>query len=82
MTKKPTSAVISEGNSQTGPLIPDNAPPPNLGTEAAAQSVNIDGSGLRIPTPVLKRKREKERVEFSSISQLRRLIHYLLQRYN
>ena len=81
MTKKPTGAVISEENSRNGALVPDNAPPPNLGTEAAAQSVSIDGSGLRIRTPVLKRKREKERVKFSSIS-TQKLIHYLLQRYN
>ena len=41
-------------------LVPDKAPAPNLHTEATAQSMNIDSSGLRICIPVLKRKREKE----------------------
>jgi len=51
---------ISWTEAQPSLVVPDNAPPPKLRTEAAAQSVNIDGSGLRIRIPVLKRQREKE----------------------
>ena len=36
--------------------------------------MNIDGSGLKIHIPVLKRKREKGSVEYSSISTLK--THY------
>jgi hypothetical protein len=41
-------------------IVPDNETPPTLRTTAAAQSVNVEGSGQKIRIPVLKRKREKE----------------------
>lgn len=68
---------ISWTGAQPSLVAPDNA---SLHTPAAAQSVNIDGSGLRIRIPVLKRKREKEWVRCSSISTLK--AHLLSQRYN
>ena len=45
--------------------IPDSTSLPKLGI--TAQSVNIDGSGLKIHILVLKRKGEKGAVEYSSI---------------
>ena len=44
-------------------IVPNNASPPTLRTADAAQSVNVESSGLKIRIPVLpglKRKREKE----------------------
>jgi hypothetical protein len=54
---------VSQTGRQPSLVIPNNASPPKLRTAAAVQSVNIDGSGLKIQ----KRKREKECVKFPSI---------------
>ena len=71
---------ISRTGAQPALVIPNNASLPELHTAAAAAPfVNIDGSGLRICIPVLKRKREKQ-WECSSISTLK--THLLLQSYN
>ena len=45
---------ISRTGAQPSLIVPDNTSPPKLRTEAAAQSVNVDGPGLKIRIPVLK----------------------------